>query len=432
MPKMNFFQGLLESLFSKKITKSNFNFIFDKKKITSLENLIKNVADAKGEVSAINHSEELLEFIDRNDDKTLKNFFFILLENYDLDKDLLNDAVKNYDSKNRTDFYFKITKFSEPKRLEIFRRLNASTRGTIRLVNLRKRLKTITKNFPILKIIDHDLINLFKNWFNRGFLIIRPIDWATPAHILEKIIEYEAVHEINSWDELRRRLAPNDRKCYGFFHPAMEDEPLIFIEVALMNTIPEKISEVLKNEREFVDVENVSVAVFYSISNCQIGLAGISFGNFLIKQVANDLKFEFPSLKSFVTLSPVPGFTNWLKKFDEQFYKKITKNINVKSITNNQKQIMGNSLKYFFRSNRKDNLPNDPVSRFHIGNGAVLEKINFMGNESEKALNESLGLMVNYLYDINNVEKNHEKFVLDKELNASKNLIKQFSKLENI
>ena len=432
MPKMNFFQGLLESLFSKNITKSNFNFIFDKKKITSLENLIKNVADAKGEVSAINHSEELLEFIDRNDDKTLKKFFFILLENYDLDKDLLNDAVKNYDSKNRTDFYFKITKFSEPKRLEIFRRLNASTRGTIRLVNLRKRLKTITKNFPILKIIDHDLTNLFKNWFNRGFLIIRPIDWATPAHILEKIIEYEAVHEINSWDELRRRLAPNDRKCYGFFHPAMEDEPLIFIEVALMNTIPEKISEVLKNEREFVDIENVSVAVFYSISNCQIGLAGISFGNFLIKQVANDLKFEFPSLKSFVTLSPVPGFTNWLKKFDEQFYKKITKNINVKSITNNQKQIMRNSLKYFFRSNRKDNLPNDPVSRFHIGNGAVLEKINFMGNESEKALNESLGLMVNYLYDINNVEKNHEKFVLDKELNASKNLIKQFSKLENI
>ena len=432
MPKMNFFQGLLESLFSKKITKSNFNFIFDKKKITSLENLIKNVADAKGEVSAINHSEELLEFIDRNDDKTLKKFFFILLENYDLDKDLLNDAVKNYDSKNRTDFYFKITKFSEPKRLEIFRRLNASTRGTIRLVNLRKRLKTITKNFPILKIIDHDLTNLFKNWFNRGFLIIRPIDWATPAHILEKIIEYEAVHEINSWDELRRRLAPNDRKCYGFFHPAMEDEPLIFIEVALMNTIPEKISEVLKNEREFVDIENVSVAVFYSISNCQIGLSGISFGNFLIKQVANDLKFEFPSLKSFVTLSPVPGFTNWLKKFDEQFYKKITKNINVKSITNNQKQIMRNSLKYFFRSNRKDNLPNDPVSRFHIGNGAVLEKINFMGNESEKALNESLGLMVNYLYDINNVEKNHEKFVLDKELNASKNLIKQFSKLENI
>ena len=432
MPKMNFFQGLLESLFSKKITKSNFNFIFDKKKITSLENLIKNVADAKGEVSAINHSEELLEFLDRNDDKTLKKFFFILLENHDLDKDLLNDAVKNYDSKNRTDFYFKITKFSEPKRLEIFRRLNASTRGTIRLVNLRKRLKTITKNFPILKIIDHDLTNLFKNWFNRGFLIIRPIDWATPAHILEKIIEYEAVHEINSWDELRRRLAPNDRKCYGFFHPAMEDEPLIFIEVALMNTIPEKISEVLKNEREFVDIENVSVAVFYSISNCQIGLSGISFGNFLIKQVANDLKFEFPSLKSFVTLSPVPGFTNWLKKFDEQFYKKITKNINVKSITNNQKQIMGNSLKYFFRSNRKDNLPNDPVSRFHIGNGAVLEKINFMGNESEKALNESLGLMVNYLYDINNVEKNHEKFVLDKELNASKNLIKQFSKLENI
>ena len=403
MSKINFLHGLLESLFSKKITKSNFSFLFEKKNKPSLEELIKNVADAKGEVSAINHSEDLLDFLEKNSEKTLTKFFLIMLENYDLDIERLNNAVKNYNKKSKNDFYLKITKFSEPKRLEIFRRLNSASRGTIQLVNLRKRLKIIIKNFPNLKVIDHDLTNLFKNWFNRGFLIIRPINWTTPAHILEKIIEYEAVHEINSWQELRRRLAPNDRKCFAFFHPAMEDEPLIFIEVALMNAIPEKISQVLTDKREIIDIENVSVAVFYSISNCQKGLAGISFGNFLIKQVANDLKIEFPCLESFVTLSPIPGFVEWLKKFDEKLYKKVSRNISVKLIENNQKQITENVLKYFFNSNRKDDLPNDPVSRFHIGNGAILEKINFLANKSEKALDESLGLMVNYLYDINNV-----------------------------
>ena len=199
-----------------------------------------------------------------------------------------------------------------------------------------------------------------------------------------------------------------------------------------MDAIPEKISQVLKDKRDIIDVENASVAVFYSISNCQKGLAGISFGNFLIKQVANDLKLDFPNLKLFVTLSPVPGFVDWLKKHDEKFYKRISRNISIKSTENNQKQISEKFLRYFFKSNREDGLPNDPVSRFHVGNGAILEKINFLGNESEKGLNESLGLMVNYLYDINNVEKNHEKFVIDKQINASKNLLKQFSKLKNI
>ena len=432
MSGINFFHGLLESLFSKKIVKPNFSFLFDKRKESSLEDLIKNVSEAKGEVSALNYAEDLLNFLDRSNEKILTKFFLIMLNNFDLDINSLNDAIKNYNSINKNEFYLKITKFSEPKRLDIFRRLNATPRGTIRLVNLRKRLLSLIKKYPEFKVIDYDLTNLFKNWFNRGFLIIRPINWGTPAHILEKIIEYEAVHEINSWQELRRRLAPNDRKCYAFFHPAMEDEPLIFIEVALMDTIPEKISEVLKDKRDIIDVENASVAVFYSISNCQKGLAGISFGNFLIKQVANDLKLDFPNLKLFVTLSPVPGFVDWLKKHDEKFYKRISRNISIKLTENNQTQINEKILRYLFKSNRKDGLPNDPVSRFHVGNGAILEKINFLGNESEKGLNESLGLMVNYLYDINNVEKNHEKFVIDKQINASKNLLKQFSKLKNI
>ena len=190
-------------------------------------------------------------------------------------------------------------KLSEPKRREIFRRCNGISKGTIRLVNLRKRLLGLLKKNPELNAVDYDLVYLFKNWFNRGFLILRPINWETPAHILEKIIAYEAVHEINSWDELRLRLAPKDRRCFAFFHPAMQDEPIIFVEVALMNNIPSKIQDVLEEERLLIEPQEANVAVFYSISNCQKGLSGISFGNFLIKQVANDLKFEFNNIKKF-------------------------------------------------------------------------------------------------------------------------------------
>ena len=210
-------------------------------------------------------------------------------------------------------------KLSEPKRREIFRRCNGISKGTIRLVNLRKRLLGLLKKNPELNAVDYDLVYLFKNWFNRGFLILRPINWETPAHILEKIIAYEAVHEINSWDELRLRLAPKDRRCFAFFHPAMQDEPIIFVEVALMNNIPSKIQDVLEEERQLIEPHEANVAVFYSISNCQKGLSGISFGNFLIKQVANDLKFEFNNIKKFVTLSPVPGLRNWIKNKNPKF-----------------------------------------------------------------------------------------------------------------
>ena len=264
------------------------------------------------------------------------------------------------------------------------------------------------------------MVYLFKNWFNRGFLILRPINWETPAHILEKIIAYEAVHQINSWDELRARLAPKDRRCFAFFHPAMQDEPIIFVEVALMKGIPSKIEDVLREKRDILDPEETSVAVFYSISNCQKGLAGISFGNFLIKQVANDLNLEFKNLKKFITLSPVPGFRKWIRNKSPKVDIKLEKCVTDEHFLKNHDLIMHHVGNYFMKSDRPDGLPNDPVARFHLGNGASLEQVNFLGDSSINGKVLSAGIMVNYLYDLDKVEKNHELLVSEKKINVSK------------
>ena len=197
--------------------------------------------------------------------------------------------------------------------IELFRRLNSTSNGTSRLVKLRERIRTL--NDPELKTFDSGLLKLFKYWFNPSFLVLEKIDWETPANILEKIIEYEAVHEINSWDDLRARLAPTDRQCFAFFHPLIPNDPLIFVEVALCKDIPKSIQEIIKIDRNEIDIEDVNTAIFYSISNCQNGLLGISFGNFLIKKVAKTLKRELPNLNQFLTLSPIPGLMKWMEEY---------------------------------------------------------------------------------------------------------------------
>ena len=426
---MNFFNNLINSLFDKKNRMKNLGFLFDKKPQKSLEAHIQNVYQAKGEISALVHSEELFNFLENSDNKVLINFFVNLEKNYDLELGPLQKTIEKYKKNRDYNLYRDIKNTSETKRSEIFRRLNSSQRGTIKLVKLREKLLKIIKKYPNFKKIDFDLSNLFKDWFNRGFLILKPIDWETPANILEKIIQYEAVHQIKSWDDLRSRLEPDDRKCFAFFHPAMEDEPLIFIEVALTNKVPEKIDEIFNRNRLEIKGHEASVAVFYSISNCQKGLQGISFGNFLIKQVAKDLEKSFNKLKTFITLSPVPGFMKWLEINEPKLYKKYNKKLNIQMLEKNKKLLMKNILNYFFVSNRQDSLPNDPVARFHIGNGAILENINFQADLSKKGFNQSLCFMVNYSYDLNEVEKNHEKYVVDKKINTSKKLLKEFQKL---
>ena len=420
MSKFKFFNGLINSLFDKPIKTKTFNFFSDKKKPLSTKELIDNVSSATGEVSALSYAELLMQHCEQLNDKDLINFFKLVRDKFDIASDELSKAVNEYKINSKAEIFIRLMKLSEPKRREVFRRCNGISRGTIRLVNLRKRLLDILKKNPELKAVDYDLVYLFKNWFNRGFLILRPINWETPAHILEKIIAYEAVHQINSWDELRARLAPKDRKCFAFFHPAMQDEPIIFVEVALMKEMPGKIQDILEEERTSLDPDEANVAVFYSISNCQKGLSGISFGNFLIKQVANDLNLEFPNLKKFVTLSPVPGLRAWIKLKNPTLNKLIQNFQKSQQFLKIKPELMENIGNYFLKSDRPDGMPNDPVARFHLGNGASLEQVNFLGDTSKNGLETSCGLMVNYLYDLTKVEHNHEKFIAEKKINISK------------
>ncbi len=372
---------------------------------------VDSVMSTSGEVSSLVYAEHLLNLIETQDDNNLNKFLKNLLSNYDIDTKKLVKDVKNYSSEKNEENLIKINHSSEPKWVELFRRLNSTSNGTYRLVKLRERIRSL--NNPELKTFDSGLLNLFKYWFNPSFLVLEKIDWETPANILEKIIEYEAVHEINSWDDLRARLAPIDRQCFAFFHPLIPDDPLIFVEVALCVGIPKSIQKIIKIDRDEIDIEEANTAIFYSISNCHNGLLGISFGNFLIKKVAKNLKRELPDLNQFLTLSPIPGLMKWMEEYAPITFERCTdKNCS-------DEELMKKTIKYLTESDRDDGLPNDPVGRFHIGNGASLERINLNADLSEKGLSQSYGIMANYLYDLDVVEENHELFFKNKIVQTS-------------
>jgi malonyl-CoA decarboxylase len=285
-----------------------------------------------------------------------------------------------------------------------------------------------------LAVIDNDFVHLFSSWFNRGFLVLRRIDWSTSAAILEKIIRYEAVHEIKDWEDLRRRIDPPDRRCYAFFHPALVDEPLIFVEVALMREVAAAIGPILSDKREPVEPQRATTAVFYSITNCQRGLAGVSFGHFLIKQVVEEVSREMPRVGTFVTLSPAPNFAGWLNRE--------RKNTGSDALDDHDREalaalddpnwwrapelaeevrepLLRAAAWYYMRARNSRGLPVDSVARFHLGNGARLERLDFLADASERALNQSYGLMVNYLYDLDYIERNHEAFAQQRAIVAS-------------
>ena len=372
----------------------------------NINKAVDSVMSTSGEVSSLVFAEHLLNLIEDLDDNGLKKFLKDLLKNYDIDTKVLLKDVKNYSSNKNTENFEKIRISSEPGWIELFRRLNSSSNGTYRLVKLRERIRSL--NDEELKTFDLRLLKLFKYWFNPSFLVLEKIDWETPANILEKIIEYEAVHEINSWDDLRARLAPIDRQCFAFFHPLIPNDPLIFVEVALTTGIPKSIQKIINLDRQEIEIEDANTAIFYSISNCHNGLLGISFGNFLIKQVASNLKRELPDLNQFTTFSPLPGFMKWMEEYSPISFERCTdKNCSEDELTKN-------AIKYLTHSERDDGMPNDPVSRFHIGNGASLERINLNADTSEKGMTQSYGVMANYLYDLDVVEENHEIFFKNK------------------
>ncbi|MCY3769318.1 MAG: malonyl-CoA decarboxylase [Gammaproteobacteria bacterium] len=415
---MNILQGLMPTIWSGNWAPAIRKRLF-KDGESSIEDLCQMMMESDGEYSSLLISDRILTAFENLDAESLVHFFHVLNEEYDLDAQKVEVLAREYAREQNAGTLSALTLASEPRRLELFRRLNLAPGGIRRLVKVREELQKLLEEHPSLKKVDADFRHLFSSWFNRGFLTLHPIEWETPAHILEKIIAYEAVHEIRNWGELRHRVEPIDRYCYGFFHPAMEDDPLVFVEVALSGSIPETIQEVLQADRPVIDPGTATCAVFYSISNCHAGLVGVSFGNFLIKQVATSLKRRFPNLKTFATISPAPGFRKWLVEESAAFpaiHGLIDRFENGSAQTVDE--VAGRHLKqlaarYFLVQKNDHGQPLDPVARFHLKNGAKLERLNLLGDRSENGLRQSLGLMVNYVYDLQRVEQNHEKYMKD-------------------
>jgi len=392
----------------------------------SLVELCEDLLSGRGEASGVALAREILARYAELTTGPRIAFFEALGHRFGTDPARLETAIAAWQANPCDATAAEVHAASEPRRQELFRRLNLAPGGTKALVRMREQLMdALAHRVDDLGAVDADFVHLFSSWFNRGFLVLRHIDWATPANVLEKIIRYEAVHEIRDWDELRRRVDRPDRRCYAFFHPALVDEPLIFVEVALTRDIPPAIAPILSPEREAIEPDKMRTAVFYSISNCQRGLSGVSFGNFLIKQVVEEVSRELPRLATFVTLSPVPGFAAWLKReraeasspalsapdkaalslLDEAGWWH-----NAETAERIKEPLMRAAAWYFLRARTSRGTPLDAVARFHLGNGARLERINWLADTSDKAMAQAHGLMVNYLYDLDEIEKNHEAY----------------------
>ena len=427
---MQLFQDLMPSLRLSRWAPAALRKALGNGETQSLESLCTMMMASDGEYSSLLLAERILNAYEKLVPEARPEFFSLLLTEYDVDVGEIRDAADAYASADDAASLLRLSAAAEPGRQELLRRINLTPGGTRRLVKMREHLLDVAREHPELKKIDTDFRHLFNTWFNRGFLLMQPIDWTSPAHILEKIIAYEAVHEIESWSELRRRLEPADRYCYAFFHPSMEDEPLVFVEVALTEDIPHGIGEILQRDNDKEAPESASCAIFYSISNCHRGLAGVSFGNFLIKQVATSLKLRFPQLKTFSTISPVPGFRRWLENEaggnDE--ISALVGRFDDEASGDDREQIERLAARYFLEAKNDRDKPLDPVARFHLKNGAILERINVLGNPSEKAMQSAFGLMVNYVYNLSKVEVNHEKYVRDNKVICSSQVKKALSR----
>src|SRR6478609_7801320 len=407
---------------------------------SELLELCEALLSGRGEASGTAMAREVLDRYHDLDTAGRVSFFETLARDYGPDREKLSQAIESWRAQPSDDDASDLHFASEPRRQELIRRLNRAPGGTSELVSMRADLLSLMKGNKDLAALDRDVVHLLSSWFNRGFLVLRRIDWSTPANILEQIIRYEAVHEIHDWDDLRRRIDPADRRCYAFFHPAMPDAPLIFVEVALTESIPGAIAPLLAVDRQAVATERARTAVFYSISNTQRGLGGISFGSFLIKQVAEELQREFPKLENFVTLSPAPGLMQWLKAGSDV------------PVNDEGRALLGQldapdwpehaelaaqlrsvveplASYYFLKARTPKGRLIDPVARFHLGNGARLEKIDWLGDLSPKGLRESAGIMVNYVNRLDDIEKNHEAYANQGEIAAS-SAVKKLLKTE--
>ncbi|HEY0826120.1 MAG TPA: malonyl-CoA decarboxylase [Ramlibacter sp.] len=289
-------------------------------------------------------------------------------------------------------------------RTRLLQRFAAVPEGMRFLVDLRAELLPHLKSDKRLLPLDAELETLFSTWFDVAFLELRRLSWDSPASLLEKLIKYEAVHDIRSWADLKNRL-DSDRRCYGFFHPKLEGEPLIFVEVALTDSISDSITPLLDETAAAADLGKATTAIFYSISNCQTGLRGVSFGDSLIKRVVETLKEEFPKLRTFATLSPIPGLRSWLaRQVPAEKLASWDKPLELGPKSPERQELLSWAARYLGKE-MQDGKPLDPVARFHLGNGARVERLNWAGDPSAKGVKQSFGLMVNYLYDPKRLDK---------------------------
>ena len=399
-----------------------------KKLIADCDELIKE----RGQSVSFGLAARAISHYKKLDPSFRTEFYEALSTRYDPDVDSITDALEHHKSKRNAETLIELIRATEPPRQELLRRLNRVPSGTSIILKMREEILKNMKSAPALRAVDADFEHLLSSWFNPGFLELKRLDWMTPAHLLEKVIQHEAVHEIDGWGDLRRRLEP-DRRLYAYFHPALPNEPLIFVEVALVEEMPQSIPPLLdRSKSPDMDKRHYKIATFYSISNCQPGLKGIHLGNFLIKRVAEDLKAEFPTLKTFCTLSPIPSLSDYLGKGPrwrvgrysakqltrlESDFKELGPELQTLSKSNtsltqaNQDRLMRLCAAYLAQTSPDEAIRSDPVAKFHLNNGAILERVNLAADLSSKGLKQSFGLMVNYRYDLDKVEENHEKFL---------------------
>lgn len=407
--------------------------------LSKANNAIKRLISERGESNAISMADDVVTFYRRLTKDQHVQFFNLLFDKLNPNPETVLEAAQKFAAEANARNYIRLQKVSESPRQEFFRRLNRATQGTAAVIEMRRDLLQLLDKKPELAAVDFDLRHLLSSWFNPGFLKMHQVDWKSPAEVLEKLIKHEAVHAIDGWDDLRRRLQP-DRRCFAFFHPQLPSEPLIFVEVALLPEIPTVITPLVDKKAETVEqVSQYKVAVFYSISNCELGLRGVSMGNFLIKRVATQLHAEFPGIKTFVTLSPIPGFIDWaaaganlgvgipaerlkpslktardhalavLKLDSHSWGERLAAGWHPDLASEKEKEALL-SLASIYLGLASTGRDGNPVAKFHLGNGAKLYLINWAADLSRKGLRQSAGLMVNYLYDLGSVEENHERF----------------------
>lgn len=388
----------------------------------------------RGEISGTRLATEVLSVYESLGPQGRELFFDLLLDEFSPNPLAIESAADAYCKLPSQSTLTRLQAAVEPPRQELFRRLNLAPGGIGAMIKLRGQLLNTLAVHPERSAIDADLAHLFRSWFNGGFLILERIDWRTSAVVLERLIQYEAVHQIQGWRDLRRRLE-DDRRCYAFFHPALPDEPLIFIEVALTRGMSAKIQPLIDPESVVVDPGIANCATFYSITNCQEGLRGVSFGDLLIKQVVEDLRRRFPRVRIFATLSPVPGFRKWLSTIsglpagghpspvlDAVLHRLQRGEPLDKAVPTELRPELSYLCAYYLMHAKHGRAPLDPVARFHLTNGARLERLNWLGDTSENGMQRSLGVMVNYVYRLADMERNHEAYARDYRVVASHEL----------